>query len=71
MGEGSGVAVSCGVGGRRGLGSHVAVALAQAGGYGSDWTPSLGTSMCRRSGPRNGKKTKKKKKKLKKTSEAT
>ena len=26
----------------------------------SDWTPSLGTSICHGSGPRNGKKTKKK-----------
>ena len=41
------------------------MALAKAGGYSSDWTPSLGTSMCCRSGPRNGKKTKKKKKKKK------
>ena len=32
------------------------MALAKAGGYSSDWTPSLGTSICRRSGPRNGKK---------------
>ena len=44
------------------LGSHVAVALVWAGGYSSRWTPSLGTSMCRRSGPRKGKKTKKKSK---------
>ena len=40
------------------LGSRVAVAVVQAGGYSSDWTPSLGTSMCRRSSPRKGKKTK-------------
>ena len=45
------------------LGSCVAVALAWAGGYSSDSTPSLGTSICHRSGPRNSKKTKKKKKK--------
>ena len=25
----------------------VAVAVVEAGGYGSDWTPSLGTSVCR------------------------
>ena len=31
--------------------------------YSSDSTPSLGTSICRRSSPRKGKKTKKKKKK--------
>ena len=35
------------------LGSGVAVALAKAGGYSSDSTPSLGTSICRGSGPRN------------------
>ena len=28
------------------LGSRLAVAVAQAGGYSSDLTPSLGTSMC-------------------------
>ena len=32
------------------------------GGYSSDWTPSLGTCICRGSGPRKGKKTKKKEK---------
>ena len=41
------------------LGSGVAVTVAD--GCSSDWTPSLGTSICRESGPRNGKKTKKKK----------
>ena len=30
----------------------------------SDWTPSLGTSICRRISPRNGKKTKRKEKKV-------
>ena len=39
------------------LGSHDALALAQAGGYSS--TPSLGTSICCGSGPGKGKKTKK------------
>ena len=34
-----------------------------AGGYSSNSTPSLGTSICLRSGSRNGKKKKKKKKK--------
>ena len=48
------------------LRSHVAVAVLQASGYSSDWTPSLGTSICRESGPRNGKRTKKKKKSRKK-----
>ena len=28
------------------LGSGVAVAVAQAGNYSSDWTPSLGASTC-------------------------
>ena len=43
------------------LGSSIAVALAQAGGYSSDSSPSLGTSICHGSSPRNGKKTKKQK----------
>ena len=41
------------------LGSQVAVVVVQAEGCSSDWTPSLGTSICRRCGD---KKTKKKKK---------
>ena len=41
------------------LGSLVAVALAWAGGYGSNLTPSLGTFICLESSPKNGKKTKK------------
>ena len=44
---------------------RVAVALAKAGGCSSDWTLSLGTSMCGRSGPRKGKKTKQTKKQVK------
>ena len=43
------------------LGSRAAVALAEAGSYSSDWTPSLGTSMCHGSGPRKWQKDKKKK----------
>ena len=39
------------------LRSRVAVVLAQAGGYSSNQTPSLVTSICSRSGPRKGKKT--------------
>ena len=39
------------------LGSRIAVAMAKAGGYSSNWTPSLGISICCRWGP---KKTKKK-----------
>ena len=43
---------------RRGSdGSCAAVALVYAGSYSSNSTPSLGTSICRRSGPRKGKKT--------------
>ena len=38
------------------LGPRVAVALASAGGYSSDGTPSLGTSICR--GPKKDKKKK-------------
>ena len=44
------------------LGSHVTVVLVWASGYSSDSTPSLGTSICRGSGPRKGKKTKNKNK---------
>ena len=38
------------------LRSGAAVALAQAGGYSTDWTPSLGTSTCRGCGPKKKKK---------------
>ena len=31
------------------------MAVAEAGGYSSDWTPSLGTSMCRACGPKKTK----------------
>ena len=47
------------------LGSSVAVTLAQAGGYSSDSTPSLETSICRGNGHRKGKKTKNKTKQKK------
>ena len=40
------------------LGSHVAAALVYAGGYSSDSTSSLGTSIFHGSSPRKGKKTK-------------
>ena len=43
------------------LGSHIAVAVAQACGYSSDQTPSLGTSICHGCSPRKDKKKKKKK----------
>ena len=35
------------------LGSGVVVAVVKAGGYSSNWTPSLGTSICCRCGPKN------------------
>ena len=35
------------------LRSCVDVALASAGGYSSDWTPSLGASICGKCGPQN------------------
>ena len=38
------------------LGSHIAVAVAVAGSCGSNWTPSLGTSICCRCGPKKRKK---------------
>ena len=64
VGWGSGVAVSCGVGRRRcrsqtQLGSWVAVAW--AGSYSSDSTPSLGTSIYHKYGPKRAKNLKKKK----------
>ena len=43
------------------LGSHIAVAVAQACGYSSDQTPSLGTSICHGCSPRKDKREKKKK----------
>ena len=42
------------------LGSGIAVAVVYAGGYNSNWTPSLGTSICRGCSPRKDKKDKKK-----------
>ena len=40
------------------LGSGTAVAVAQAGSFSSDSTPSLGSSICRRCGPKKQKKKK-------------
>ena len=40
------------------LRSGVAVAMVWAGGYSSDWTPSLGTSMCCGCSPKTSKQTK-------------
>ena len=40
------------------LGSGVAVALVQAGSRSSDWTPSLGTSICHACDPKKTKKEK-------------
>ena len=51
------------------LGSHVAVALAKAGSYGSDSTPSLGTSICHGRAPGKGKKMKEREKGRKRESE--
>ena len=45
------------------LGSRIAVAVAVACSYSSDWTPILGTSICCTCGPKKTKKKKKKKKK--------
>ena len=45
------------------LGSHIAMAVAQAGSYSSDSTPSLGTSIRHGYGPKKTKDQKKKKKK--------
>ena len=38
------------------FGSNVAVALMWGGSYSSDWTPSLGTSICCGCGPKKQKK---------------
>ena len=43
-----------------GLGSCVAVAVVQAGGYSSDLTPGLGTSIGCRCGPKKAKRKKRK-----------
>ena len=48
------------------LGSRVAVALVEAGGYSSDLTSSQGTSICCRSGLRKAEKTNKQTNKQKK-----
>ena len=40
---------------RKRLGSCIAVAVVQAGGYSSDWTPGLGTSICLRYSPKKTK----------------
>ena len=58
--------MSCGVGRRCSLDPALLWLWPRFGGYSSDWIPSLGTSTCRGSGPRNGKKTEKKKKKERK-----
>ena len=51
--------MSCGCRLQTRLGSRVAVALAQAGGCSSDWTPSLRASICHRSSPEKAKRQKK------------
>ena len=45
------------------LGSCIAVAVVKAGSYSSNWTSSLGTSICCECGPRKDKKNKKTNKK--------
>ena len=62
MGYGSGVVVSCGVRLQTQLRFCVAVPVAEAEGYNSNSTPSLGTSICSRCGPKK-QKTKQKPKK--------
>ena len=52
MGQGSGVAVSCGEGCRLSLDSQAAVAVAVASSCSSGSTPSLGTSISHKSGPK-------------------
>ena len=59
MDQGSGVAMSYGVGCRLGLDPALPWLWRRAGGHSSDSAPGLGTSICLRCGP---KKTKKKKK---------
>ena len=48
--------MSCSVGRRRGFGSRIAVVVVEAGSCRSDSSPSLGTSICRRCGPKKEKK---------------
>ena len=45
------------------LRSHIAVAVVQASSYSSDYTPSLGTSICRRCSPKKTKENEEKKRK--------
>ena len=52
----------CGIGHRHGSDPSVAVAVAEAGSCSSDSIPNLGTSICRKCGPK--KKSKHNKKKL-------
>ena len=51
------IAVNCGEGGRRGSDPGLC-AVIYAGSCSSDLTPSLGTSMCRRCGPKKTKRQK-------------
>ena len=55
--------VSCWCRSKTQLRSRAALALAQAAGYSSDQTPSLGTSICRGYSPRKDQKKKEKRKK--------
>ena len=53
--------MSCGIGHRRSSDPELLGLWRKAGGYSSDWTPSLGTSTCPRCGPKKTKRQKKKK----------
>ena len=64
MGQGLGVAVSCGVGFRHGSDPTIATVVVWAGICSSDSTPSLGSSICRRCSPKKQKKKKKRKEKI-------
>ena len=56
VGQGSRVSVSCGIDCRCGLDPMLLQAVMQACSRSSDWTPSLGTSICHGCGPKKQKK---------------
>jgi len=56
VGQGSDVAMSCGVGSQTWLRSYVPVVVVQAGSCSSDSTPSLGPSICHGCSPKKQKK---------------
>ena len=61
--QGSGGVVSCGVDHRIAFESVVAVAVVYSGGYSSNWSPSLGTSIKGGYGPKKQKKQQQQQKK--------